>query len=145
MRQFDRIQQRRHRLADRGPVRRLVVAGPVQGVAQLAQGGLVTQFGHPGAAQQRAQRRIAERGPVKLAEMGVAAVVFEQQGVAHLIQRRAILPGRQGAESRPGDVLKIHPCLSGRPEKRPRNTPSIRTAAATRPQVGLQALENLYE
>ena len=63
----------------------------------------------PARRSSGAQRRIAERGPVELAEMGVAAAVFEQQGIAHLVQRRAVLPGRQGAEGRPGDVLKIHP------------------------------------
>ena len=153
VRQFNSVQQRRHRLADRGPVRRLVVAGPDQGGTQRAQGGLVAQFGQPGTAQQRAQRRVAERGPVELAKMGVAAAVFEQQGVAHFIQRRAVLPGGQGAKGRPGDVSKIHPksfrqvfpaSPSGWSPKCAANPVHPRRGGRPSP-TGLQAFENLYE
>ena len=106
--ELDRVQQRRHRLADRGPVRRLVVARPDQGRAQALQPRRVVQFGKPGPPQQRAQRRIAERGPVEFGEMRVAAGAVQQQGIADVIERRAVLPGRQRAVGGPGEVLKRH-------------------------------------
>jgi hypothetical protein len=40
--------------------------------------------------------------------VAVAAVVFQQQGIADIVQRRAVLPGRQRAAGGPGDLLKIH-------------------------------------
>ncbi|OIQ76886.1 hypothetical protein GALL_414290 [mine drainage metagenome] len=106
--QFDRIQQRRHRLADRGPVRRLVVARPDQCRAQALQPRAVVQFGKPGPPQQRAQCRIAGCGPVEFGEMGVAAGAIQQQGIADVIERRAVLAGRQRAVSGPGEFLKRH-------------------------------------
>ena len=108
MPQLDRIQQLRHRLADRGPVRRRVVARPDQRFAQALQPRLVAQFGKPGPAQQRPQRRIAQRGPVEFAEMRVAAALVQQQGIADIVQRRAVLAGRQRAVGGTGEILKTH-------------------------------------
>ncbi len=75
MAEIDGVEQRRDRPADRGPVRRGVVARADQRRAQRLQPRAVAQFGQPGPAQQRPQRRVAERGLVEFAEMTVAAVV----------------------------------------------------------------------
>ena len=56
------------------------------------------QFGQAGAAQQRPQRRIAERGPVEFAEMGVAAMAVEQQRD----RRRRTATGRPSGPSARG-------------------------------------------
>ena len=56
------------RLADRRPVRLGVVAGADQRLAQRGQPRLVAQLGQAGAAQQRPQRRIAERGLVEFGQ-----------------------------------------------------------------------------
>ena len=45
----------------------------------------VAQFGQAGTPQQRPQRGIAERGFVELAEVAVAAVIFQQDRIAHVI------------------------------------------------------------
>ena len=45
----------------------------ISACAQAVQPRLVAQFGKPGPAQQRPQRRIAERGPVEFGQMRVAA------------------------------------------------------------------------
>ncbi len=58
MPQINRIQQRRHRRADRGPVGREIVARADQRLAQRLQARCVVQFSEPGPAQQRAQGRI---------------------------------------------------------------------------------------
>ncbi len=108
VRQLDGIQQVRHRRADRGPVRLGMVARLAQRVAQAVQLRLVAQFGQPGPPQQRPQRRIAQRGAIELAEMRVAAGVFQQQGIADVVQRRAVLAGRQCAVGGPGDAVKCH-------------------------------------
>ena len=68
--------------------------------------GVVAQFGQPGPAQQRAQRRIAERGPVELGEMRVAAAIGSGAGVADVVERRAVLPGRQRAAGGAGDMVR---------------------------------------
>src|ERR1700687_3201281 len=49
--------------------------------------------------------RIAQRGAVELAQMRVAARGLEQHGVADVVQRRAVLAGRQRTVGGPGDVL----------------------------------------
>ena len=64
--------------------------------------------GKPGPPQQRPQRRIAQRGPVEFAEMRVAAGVVQQQGIADIVKRRAVLPGRQRAVGGTGELLKSH-------------------------------------
>ena len=76
----------------------------------------VAQRRQPGPAQQRPQRRIAERGPVELAEMGVAAAVVQQHGIADVVQRRAVLPGGQRAEGGAGDNSGS-PCSVFPPER----------------------------
>ena len=108
MLQLDGIQQLRHRRADRGPVRLGIVARPDQRLAQRLQPLFVAQFDKPGPAQQRPQRRIAQRGLVEFGQMRVAAGVVPEQGIADIVKRRAVLPGRQRAVGGPGDVLKLH-------------------------------------
>src|SRR5882762_7004155 len=106
--QIDGVQQVRDRLADRGPVRLRVVARPDKRLAQALQARLVAQFGKPGPAQQGPQRRIGERGLVELAEVRVAAGMVQKQGVADVVERRAVLAGRQGTVGGSGDAMKIH-------------------------------------
>ncbi len=65
----------------------------------------IGQFGQAGAAQQRAQRRIAERRAIELAEMGVAAMAVEQQRIADVVQRRPVLSGGQRAPGDPGSLI----------------------------------------
>ena len=69
---------------------------------------LVAQFGKAGPAQQRPQRRIPQRSPVEFAKMRVAAAIFQQQRIAHLKERRAVLAGRQRAVGGAGEILKLH-------------------------------------
>jgi hypothetical protein len=128
MPQDDRVQELGDRLADGGPVRVLVIARPDQGFAQALQTGRVAQLGKPGPAQQGPQRRIAKRGLVELAEMPVAAAVVQKHGVADVIERRAVLSGRQRTVGGPGDVLKFHgvsscAILSHDPSGRPNRSP----------------------
>src|SRR5882724_7839563 len=106
--QMDGVQEVRDRLADRGPVRLRVVARPDQRLAKRLQARLVTQFGKAGPAQQGPQRRIGERGLVELAEVRVAAGMVQKQGVADVVERWAVLAGRQGAVGGPGEAMKIH-------------------------------------
>jgi hypothetical protein len=40
--------------------------------------------------------------------MAVAAVVFQEQGIADVVERRAVLAGRQRPAGGAGDLLKIH-------------------------------------
>ncbi len=108
MADIDGVQQRRHRLADRGPVRRFVVARGEERLAQAFQPPLLAQLGQPGAAQQRPQRRIAERRPVELAKMRIAAARVQEHRIADVIERRAVLPGRQRAVGGAGEMLKTH-------------------------------------
>ena len=91
MPQGHRVQQCGHRPADRRPVRTFIVARVSQGVLKFSKTGLVPQFRETGPPQQRAQGRIRERGPVELGEMTVAALVAQQHGIAHVIQRGAVL------------------------------------------------------
>jgi hypothetical protein len=138
--QMDGIQQLRDRLADRGPVRLRVVARPDQRLAQRLQARLVAQFGKPGPAQQGPQRRIAERGLVELGEVRVAAGMVQQQGVADVVERWAVLAGRQGTVGGSGDAMKIHYSffllnpLSHVPPGPPNPLP-MAAAPAGRPQV----------
>ena len=94
--------------ADRGPVRLVDVAGMGQRVAQGSQPSGIPQRRQPGAAKQRPQRRVAERGLVELAEMGVAAAVVQQHGIADVVQRRAVLCRGQRAKRRAGEILEAH-------------------------------------
>ena len=73
----DAVHQGGHRRPDRGPVRGLLGAGAQDCRAQFGEPFLVLQRRQAGPPQQRPQRRVAERGPVELAEMGVAAGVFQ--------------------------------------------------------------------
>ncbi|MHC2255320.1 hypothetical protein ACVILK_005012 [Bradyrhizobium embrapense] len=98
--------------ADRRPVRRFGVARRGQRRAQPCKPVGVLQRRKPGAAEQRAQRRIAERGPVEFSEMGIAAAIGLQHGIADVVERRTVLPGGQRPAHRPGDFVKAHECLS---------------------------------
>ena len=122
MAELDRVQKRRHRRPDGGPVRRRLVARGSERGAQGSQPALVAEFGKPGPAQQRAQRGIAERGPIELSEMRVAAGIFAQQGIADVVQRRAVFPGRQGATGGTGEIAKMHENFSPRPGAAPAET-----------------------
>ena len=104
----DAVHQFRDRLADRRPVRLGVVAGPCQRLAQRAQPGFIPQRREAGPPQQRPQRGVAERGPIKLAEMRVAAGIVLQEGIADVIERRPVLPHRERAERGAGKILKPH-------------------------------------
>ena len=108
MAEIDGVEQRRDRLADRGPVRRLLVARGDQRLAQPLQPRFFAQLGQSRAAQQRAQRRIAKRGPVELGEMRIAAARVQEHRIADVIERGAILPGRQRAVGGTGEMLKGH-------------------------------------
>ncbi len=94
--------------ADRGPVRLVIVARPYQGLLQGAQSFFVPQLGQPGPPQQRPQGRIAQRRPIELAEMGVAAAVFQQHGIADVVQRGAVFPRGQRPECGAGDGVEAH-------------------------------------
>ena len=83
--QRDAVEQRRDRPAGRLPVRRVVVAGPDQALAQRLEPIGIAQFGQTGPPQQRPQHRIAQRGLVELAEVAVAALIFQQDRIAHVI------------------------------------------------------------
>ena len=77
--------------------------------AQEPSRGLVAQFRKPGPAQQRPQRRIAERGPVEFRQMRVAAIGLP---AAAGDRRRRTATGRpsrrQCAVGGPGNLLKTH-------------------------------------
>ena len=111
MRELDGIHQIRDRRADRGPVRLGMVARLAQRLAQPLQRRRVAQLGKPGPPQQRPQRRIAQRGAIEFAEMRVAAGIFQQQRIAHVVQRRPVLAGRQCAVGGAGDALKCHEAM----------------------------------
>ena len=68
----------------------------------------ILERGQAGSPQQRPQRRVAERRPVELAEVGVTPLVFQQQGIADVIQRRPILAGCQRPEGGAGKMMKPH-------------------------------------
>ena len=105
---FDVGHQRGHGRTDRGPVRRFVVAGPRQRLAELSEPRLVLELRQAGPPQQRPQRRIAERRLVEFAEMRVAAAVFQEQGIADVVQRRAVFMRGQRPARGGGEVLKTH-------------------------------------
>ena len=105
--QLDRIEEVRDRLADRGPIRPLVVARPDQRLAQCVELRGVVQFGEPGPAEQRPQGRIGERGPVELSEMRIAAAI-EQQRIADIVERRPVLSSHQRAAGGSGEIMKRH-------------------------------------
>src|SRR5581483_3953400 len=107
MRELDGVEQLGDGLADRLPVRLGLVARLTDRVLQGAHSRGIGQFGQAGAAQQRAQRRIAERRAVELAEMGVAAMAVEQQRIADVVQRRPVFPGGQRAPGVTGDLLIV--------------------------------------
>ena len=142
--QLDGIQEVRHRLADRSPVRRHIVARLDQRVAERAQTSLIAQFGKPGPSQQRPQCRISQRRPVEFAEMGVAAAIFQQQRIAHIIERGAVLAGRQRAVGA-GEMLKNHGESSRARRCRFREAMPGRNARCRPPRQYLQALEKLHE
>ena len=121
---IDAVHQCRHRLADRGPVRLGVVAGARSAPARSAfEPRLVAQLGQPGPAQQRPQRRIAERGPIELGRDAGRRRHSSAAGVADVIERRAVLPGRQRPEGGAGKILKAHEIFAfgrrGRPAALP--------------------------
>ena len=127
--EIDGVEQGCDRLADRAPVRCVVLSRPQQRALQRLHPGGIAQFRQSGPAQQRAQRRIAQRGPVELAEMTVAAVIFQQQGIADIVERRPILSGCQRAAGCPGDLSKMHGILSARPLRVARPIPKSSPAA----------------
>ena len=100
--------QRRDRRADRGPVRCCIVAGAGERRAQSAEPRLVLQRRQPCPAQERPQRRVAERGSIKFSQMRVAAAVFLQQGIADVIKRGTVLFGGQRPAHGPGNFVKTH-------------------------------------
>jgi hypothetical protein len=108
MRELNAVEEVGDRPADRVPVRRLVVAGPDQRLAQRLHSGGVGEFRQAGAAEQGAERRVAECGLVEFGEMGVAAASVQQQGVAEVVERRAALVGCQCADGGTGEILKTH-------------------------------------
>ncbi len=108
----DAVHQLGDRGADRGPVRRLGVACLGQRRAQAGEAVGVLQRRQAGAAEQRAQRRIAERGPVELSEMRIAAAIGLQYWVANVVKRWAVLFDGQRPAHPPGDLVKAHESLS---------------------------------
>ena len=79
----------------------------------------VGQLGQAGAAQQRAQRRIAERGAVELAEMGVAAMAVEQQRDRRRRTATARPSGRSARARRRRRNLEIMNSCPERPSRVP--------------------------
>ena len=117
----DRRHQFGHRLADRGPVRLVVVAGAGQRLAQPLQPPRILQLRQPGPAQQRPQGRVAERRPVEFSKMGVAAAVFSEHGIADVIERRAVLLGGQRAQGGAGEMVEAHAVSFRRYRKSPKS------------------------
>jgi hypothetical protein len=105
---IDAVHQFGHRLTDRRPVRRVVVAGAKERRAQPLQAPFVAQLRQTGAAQQRPQRRITQCGAIEFAEMRVAAAVAQQQGIADVVQRGPVLGRGQRAIGGAGDGVKSH-------------------------------------
>ena len=132
MTDLDALHQFGDGLTDRFPVRRVVVAGAGQRLAQRLQAAFVAQLRQAGTAQQRTQRGVAERGPIEFSEMGIAAGIVQQQGIADVIQRRPVLAGGQRAVGGAGEILKAH-AVSFRRNREPRAVEST---------AGLQAIEN---
>jgi len=66
------------------PAPRRRAPGPTPRAGRAAR--RVVELDKPGPPQQRAQRRVAKRGPVEFGEMGVAAGPIEQQGIADVIE-----------------------------------------------------------
>src|SRR4029079_16258128 len=54
------------------------------------------------------QGRIGERRPVEFPEMGIAAEVFLEHGIADVVERRAVLLGGQGAKEGAAEMFKAH-------------------------------------
>ena len=66
--------------------------------------------------------------------MAVAAVIFQQDRIAHIVERRAILPGRQRAVGGSGEILECHEVLSVRRDRTsPGQRQSVTSAAAPSP------------
>lgn len=78
-------------IGDRPPDRRPVGLGLVAGVdeclPQSGQPGFVAQLGQAGAAEQDAERRIAECGLVEFGQMQIAAGRVRQYGIADVVKR----------------------------------------------------------
>ena len=129
--------------ADRGPVRLGLVARPPQRLLQGAEPLLVPQRGQPGPPQQRPQRRIAQCRPIELAEMGVAAAVFQQHGIADVVQRGAVFPRGQRPKCGAGDGVEAH-AVSFRRNGEGRAALSMTNSARRPPPAGSgpQAIEN---
>ena len=86
MAQRDAVDQFGDRTADRLPVRRRIVAGEHQRLAQRREARRLFQLRQAGPAQQSAQCGIAERGSVELGQMRVAAAGLAQDGIADLVE-----------------------------------------------------------
>ena len=120
----------------------------------------------PGSAP-RAARAAAARRAVRTARSGAAAAAapdcrarsgriwpdagrrrraLQQQGIADVVQRRAVLPGRQRAVGGAGKILKIHEILSARRFAHVPPGGQTRLTAVGRPSPhNLQVLEKLHE
>src|SRR5215472_11094532 len=94
---LDPVQKLRYRLANDDPIRRLVVARPDQGLAKSLKPRWLVKLRQPGSPQQRSQRRVTQRGLVEFGEVRIAAGAVQEKGVADVIQRWSVLPGRQCA------------------------------------------------
>jgi hypothetical protein len=89
------------------------------------------------------QRRIAQCRPIELAEMGVAAAVFQQHGIADVVQRGAVFPRGQRPKCGAGDGVEAH-AVSFRRNGEGRAALSTTNSSKRPPPAGsgLQALEN---
>jgi len=130
-------------LADRLPVRLAIVAGADERLAQPGQLRVIAQFGQPGTAQQRPQRRIAERGSVELGKMGIAGGRPRQHGIADVVQRGAVFPGGQRAAGVRCEVMKAHE-IPGRAGPRP-GSRSVFPATPSGPSKYLKNYTNSQE
>ncbi len=145
MLQLDGIEQVRHRLADRGPVRRGIVAGLDQRGAQPLQLRRVVQFGKPGPAQQRPQRRIAQRRRGRICSSAGRRHRLSAAGD----RRRRTATGRPCGPSarsrrrrRSGETSWIFPCGTPARPPKPRRR---RENAGCPPSLMMQVFEKLHE
>src|SRR3977135_4235927 len=77
--------------------------------------------------------------------MLVAAVMAQQQGIADVVQRRAVLPGRQRAVGGTGNMLKSHETsFRAISSHVPRAAPNPPSAAAARLFRNPQVVEKLH-
>ena len=102
------IEQRRHRSADRGPVRLVLVAGRRNGVAQRRKARLLAQLRLAGASQNQPQDRIGQGGLIELPQVGIPGARSQQQRIANVVKRWAHFRRRQHPVCRAGSVTQVH-------------------------------------